>query len=89
MAHNHGASGHAARRKHRAARCEAYKASGRREVNKAIKLARHMARHITDSAAEVVYYTLPSTVRDRAREIVQKRKQACGMWRRGFWSRVN
>jgi hypothetical protein len=52
MAHNHGATGHAAHSKHRQARCEQYKASGRREKNKVVKLKRHLAKHEDDSCAE-------------------------------------
>lgn len=87
MAHNHGATGHAAHNKHRKARCEAYKASGRREVNKAVKLFRHFERlvgagltdagEVRDFCADIAFQKLSVQAKDTARKIIQKRRNVC------------
>ena len=77
MAHNHGTQGHVNRKRARKARYEHYQAIGRREVNKAIKLARHLRKHLFDYAAEDVYQTLSASVRDQAQHIVEQRRQLC------------
>jgi hypothetical protein len=84
MAHNHGATGHAARKKARGARAKHYRESGRREVNKAIKLERHIDRYgmtdvgeVRDGTAEAAWKRLPSYVIDAARKIVAEHKRRC------------
>lgn len=79
MAHNHGATGHAARKKARGVRYTAYRASGRREVNKAVKLVRHLARHMFDECADDAFDRIGAHARDAAVRLVAARKRACGM----------
>lgn len=67
-------------------KCAAYLASGRREVNKAIKLARHMARYGTNAVGEVidhvaheVFKALPIGAKDVAKKRIISHRDRCVM----------
>lgn len=78
----------------RVARNEAYKASGRREVNKAIKLFRHFERRIgagLDAVGEVrdfcagkAWDAIPQRAKDAARTIIQAHRDRCAAGQMGI-----
>ena len=66
-------SGHAAHRAHRKARCERYRASGQREVNKALKLMRHIRRYgVADECANSAFSRIPRSIKDIAERRLQR-----------------
>lgn len=67
----------------RQARNEAYKASGRRDINKAIKLARHLRRHLLDYTAGMVFDAVPTSIKAQAEKVVAKRKAQLNVFQVG------
>lgn len=62
----------------RAARYLAYKQSGRREVNKALKLMRHIDRYgDNDVYLTTILKAIPLGMRDAAKRIQAHRKAVC------------
>lgn len=59
-------------------KCAAYLASGRREVNKAVKLMRHLRKY-GDDAAYAVFVALPQTAKDKAKKLVIAHRDRCVM----------
>lgn len=55
-------------------RYEPYRLAERREINKTVKLIRHLERYPDDECAQKALESLPITARRRGRELLEKRR---------------